>query len=117
MLISTKELRTYLQGLEQKLRASMSEENFPAGMYVQSLFLADIARWEQKQFEECPDLPYAMGSDQEHALLIYCTPKLYEFVDKFEDMQKEDKDISLLDIGKLWLEVKKFLKEGRFKRV
>lgn len=126
MMISSKELKTYLENLKPKILNLRNSEKISGNPipnceeghidFILSMILKDISGWEVRQQFECPDLPYAIGCDSEKCLLVYCTENLYRFVDKFEDLQKEDKDISIIDIGKLWLEVKKFLREGKFKR-
>ena len=118
MLISTKEMKTYLQNLKPKIKnkidlSDYTRDDTPID-FILNLILEDLAKWEAKQLLDSGSPPYAFGVDSEQALIVYCGGKLYEYVESFDG--KKD-DFTLLDMGKLWLQVKPFLKEGRFKRV
>lgn len=123
MLISTKELRIYFQNLKSKIKTEilkkkderLEEEDETIIDFVLTLILSDMAKWEQHQIQEMGEPPSGLGVDAEKALVVYCGQKLYEFVEKFS-VDKEE-DINLIAIGKIYLEVKKALREGRFKRV
>lgn len=110
MLISSKELRKFL---ESRIHSNPIGDFTSGENSAYMDILRQITAWEARQANENPDLPFAFGSDAEKALLIYCTPKLYEFVDALDD---NGDNLGLIEIGKIWKEVRKFLKEGRFKR-
>lgn len=114
MLVSTKDVRTWLQNaVIEKIAIKDSNPDFDNGyQYAKTQLLHKLGNFEQEKILRDPEKPYAEGLDIEQALIVYCTPKLYEFIEKFEDVE----DINLIMVGKLWLEVKKFLKEGKFKR-
>lgn len=113
MLISTKDLTEYLKKLYPNDSLSPFESEGDA--IILSKILKDIASWEAQQINEMGEPPFSYGIDSEKALVVYCTPKLYEYVESF-DIEKED-TFGIVQIGKLYLEVKKFLKDGKFKRL
>jgi hypothetical protein len=116
MLISTKELREYLLNLDIKVKCKDSSEEFEKGMNVIiTQILKDIAGWESKQLQDLGEPPSGLGVDQEKALVVYCGQKLYAFVEKFSVNTEED--LNIITVGKIYLEVKKALREGKFKRV
>jgi hypothetical protein len=102
VLISTSDLKAYL-------------EKLPGESIPKSFILKDIASWEAKQQLEMGEPPFSYGIDAEKALVVYCTPKLYKYIEEF-NVEKED-SFNIVSIGKLYLEVKKFLQGGKFKRV
>lgn len=91
MLISTIQLKTQLRGKES---ISVPE------------LLKMIEVYEQEQAEE---RPFATASAIEQALIVYCTPKLYDFVGNLNT----EEDINIISLGKVYLEIKKFFKGGR----
>lgn len=91
MLISTIELKIQLRGKES---ISVPE------------LIKMIEVFEQEQKEE---RPFAISSDMEKALIVYCTDKLYTFVGNLNT----EEDINLISLGKVYLEIKKFFKGGR----
>lgn len=112
MLISTKELREFLL---RKIPNNPIGDFSTGEASAYTNILKELAAWEARLITENPDLPFAFGVDAENALLIYCTPKLYQTVEKMEGAEEND-SFGIVELGKIWLEVRKFLKEGRFKR-
>lgn len=117
MLISTKEFRIYLAGLERKILSSNNPNDDSLGTlrYTISQIEKDVAEWESHHLKELGEPPCGLGVDKEMALVVYCGRKLYDFVEKFSVDTEED--VNVLTIGKIYLEVKKALREGKFKRV
>lgn len=103
MLISSKDLEAILK------RAESLSTPYPI-LYVRS----ELKRLEDIHLTDLNGLqpPVAVTIDTEQAMAVYLTPELYKFLEGLDN----DQEVSLIDIGKLYLKIKPFLTEGRIRK-
>lgn len=107
MLISTERLREYY---EQSIAQYIASDERDKALAIK-LALANLNGWELQEANRGLNPPYLCIYEKEKTAAVVCTPELFEYINKLEDID-ETKEFSILGIGKLWMEVKKVLKQG-----
>lgn len=107
MLISGEMLRSYL---EESIAQYIASDEKDKALAVK-VILANLNGWELRESNKGMSPPYLCLYEREKIAAVVCTPELFAYVNKLEEVD-ETKEFSILQIGKLWLEVKKVLKQG-----
>lgn len=73
---------------------------------------AELERIKAAHEAEGYEKPYALSIEEEEAMAVYLPPDLFKYLESLDD----NKEVTLIDVGKLYLKIKPFLQEGRIRK-